>query len=492
MKGYSSREVLNILDVRAHVLRYWEQTLPIVRATRDDTGHRIFTAAQVRMLQRIRHLVVDRGISVNAAGQALVAEAGTTYASVKGNLEAVREELIGALRAIRASGEVARTGESVATRGGVPTGGVVPTGGGTRGSDGSTAAHASPGGAIPVESVGAGSARDAAKTPFTDSGTRQSTSFTDVSSSEGERRKTGVDYIDIFAHGVVDPKLPRRIRDESAVPDVRPPSLRPRSIEYQLHREDGVTRIAYRHLLAYGSIDHRRKEEIPSTLDQILRYRLYQEGDDNGAPIIVAAPECEVEAYRAIIRAPGAVVLPVSPVGYGDTVSWYAPLLGTLLAILLDDRWRTHPYVTEAVALYFFSIEAPDAPFNPPIPPLDTSNTNTESSVSMVVHPLDNRSGNRSVLLGEGWVVSHWTPKALAAIASSGRWTVGPVLHRGDRNADTFNNGWRYDVWLRDLIAEATELITVLRADAPSLWRGDAWIEQIGAVWPPLRHEMRR
>ena len=109
----------------------------------------------------------------------------------------------------------------------------------------------------------------------------------------------------------------------------------------------------------------------------------------------------------------------------------------------------------------------------------------------MTVHPLTNRSGDRSFLLGEGWVVSNWTPEILKTLAFSGRWSIGPVLHRGAGNDDTLYNGWRYDVWLRDLIDHATEWIEIPRVGAPSLWRGDAWGDQIGAVWPSLQRGTR-
>ena len=221
MKRYSSREVLDILGIRAHVLRYWEQTLPIIRATRDDTRHRVFTAAQVRMLQRIRYLVVDRGISVNAAGETLIAEAGTTPASVKGGLEAVRDELIGALRAVRRSADRAKAIGRVpaADRGPVDAPGISPD----------------------------------------------------------EARPTA-DYLDIYAHGVATADPPRRVRDASSTPGIRRARIRPPVARDRSPREDRVTRVAYRHLSAYGPQSRSDTEEIPTILARILRYRSEREG----------------------------------------------------------------------------------------------------------------------------------------------------------------------------------------------------------------------
>lgn len=92
--SYTQRELLPLLRVKPHVLRYWEQTLPLVRSRRDDAGRRVWSAGQVRMLVRIRHLVVNRGVSVPAAGEALLREAGGETARVKAGLEGVRNALV--------------------------------------------------------------------------------------------------------------------------------------------------------------------------------------------------------------------------------------------------------------------------------------------------------------------------------------------------------------------------------------------------------------
>lgn len=103
---YTAGDILQLLQIRPHVLRYWEQTLPIVRSSRDDLGHRVWSAAQVRMLLRIHHLVVRRGVSVAAAGEALLREAASPSAEIKAGLEQIRSSLVVALirqRALRAA-----------------------------------------------------------------------------------------------------------------------------------------------------------------------------------------------------------------------------------------------------------------------------------------------------------------------------------------------------------------------------------------------------
>ena len=104
--GYEKTEVLRLLGVKPHVLRYWEQSLPLVRPGRGDGGRRVWSAAQVRMLLRVRHMVVERGMSVAAAGKALVTEAGYETADGKARLEALRARLITLLLRNRAESEM--------------------------------------------------------------------------------------------------------------------------------------------------------------------------------------------------------------------------------------------------------------------------------------------------------------------------------------------------------------------------------------------------
>ncbi|MFW5827813.1 MAG: MerR family transcriptional regulator, partial [Alkalispirochaeta sp.] len=37
-RTYEAREVLRILGVKPHVLRYWEQSLPLIRPGRNESG----------------------------------------------------------------------------------------------------------------------------------------------------------------------------------------------------------------------------------------------------------------------------------------------------------------------------------------------------------------------------------------------------------------------------------------------------------------------
>ena len=88
MSHYHIRDVLSLIGVKKHVLRYWEQRVPLVRAQRNASGHRVWTKAQVRLLLRLRYLIVEKGVSVQAAGTSLIQDTAVnpTIAHVKDHL----------------------------------------------------------------------------------------------------------------------------------------------------------------------------------------------------------------------------------------------------------------------------------------------------------------------------------------------------------------------------------------------------------------------
>ena len=57
-------EVAEALGVAPHVLRYWEQELPLRLSDRNRGGHRVYSEDDVDKLTRVKRLVVDQGVSV--------------------------------------------------------------------------------------------------------------------------------------------------------------------------------------------------------------------------------------------------------------------------------------------------------------------------------------------------------------------------------------------------------------------------------------------
>ena len=63
-KRYSISEASEILDLEAHVLRYWEEELDLT-IPRNDMGHRYYTDEEIKTFENIK-LLKDQGLQLKA------------------------------------------------------------------------------------------------------------------------------------------------------------------------------------------------------------------------------------------------------------------------------------------------------------------------------------------------------------------------------------------------------------------------------------------
>ncbi|MDO4759109.1 MAG: MerR family transcriptional regulator [Rikenellaceae bacterium] len=68
---YTMGEVSEMFDVRASLLRYWEEQFPTLRPKRNKKGNRLYTPQDVEQLKLIYHLVKERGMKIEGAKKAL-------------------------------------------------------------------------------------------------------------------------------------------------------------------------------------------------------------------------------------------------------------------------------------------------------------------------------------------------------------------------------------------------------------------------------------
>ncbi len=67
------REVCDLLQVETHVIRYWEQRFPWITPVRRAGGRRYYRKDDVELLQIIKILLKDEGLSIRGA-QKLIRE----------------------------------------------------------------------------------------------------------------------------------------------------------------------------------------------------------------------------------------------------------------------------------------------------------------------------------------------------------------------------------------------------------------------------------
>jgi DNA-binding transcriptional MerR regulator len=96
MASYGIGEAEKFLGVKAHVIRYWEKEIPLIRSRRDRAGRRVYSKQDLLMLFRLKHLLYDRRFTIEGAREQLLREYAGENASqdIKAGLEALRSELM--------------------------------------------------------------------------------------------------------------------------------------------------------------------------------------------------------------------------------------------------------------------------------------------------------------------------------------------------------------------------------------------------------------
>jgi len=103
MREYSIGEVAEILGVKQHVLRYWEQEIPLVNPAKDNFGRRVYSGRDLQILLRVRYLVHEAGYTVRGASDRILNELTGAGAGHKARLQAVRDQLLPLLAEVNAA-----------------------------------------------------------------------------------------------------------------------------------------------------------------------------------------------------------------------------------------------------------------------------------------------------------------------------------------------------------------------------------------------------
>lgn len=94
MRRYSIGEVCDLLDTRAHTLRYWEQEVPVIRPRKDEFGRRSYSEQDIQQLFRLKYLVNERGMTLQGAARALVEDGRPGIADRKAAVRQLRSHML--------------------------------------------------------------------------------------------------------------------------------------------------------------------------------------------------------------------------------------------------------------------------------------------------------------------------------------------------------------------------------------------------------------
>ena len=68
---YSIGEVCELLDLRPHVLRYWEAQFPPLNPSKNRSGNRVYRRKEIKLILLLKHLLYKERYTIEGARQKL-------------------------------------------------------------------------------------------------------------------------------------------------------------------------------------------------------------------------------------------------------------------------------------------------------------------------------------------------------------------------------------------------------------------------------------
>lgn len=94
MKYFSIGEVCRIIDVKPHVLRYWEQEIPALMPRKNHFGTRMYSRRDIQTYLRVKHLLYIRKYTIDGARNKILEEMSGGGADYSARIAAMRETLL--------------------------------------------------------------------------------------------------------------------------------------------------------------------------------------------------------------------------------------------------------------------------------------------------------------------------------------------------------------------------------------------------------------
>ena len=90
-------EVATELDVNTSLIRYWEKEFGMIRPKRTGRGDRLYVRKDIELLKRIKHLVKEKGFTLQGAKEQLRSgdkDPNKATADLAERLMRIREQLV--------------------------------------------------------------------------------------------------------------------------------------------------------------------------------------------------------------------------------------------------------------------------------------------------------------------------------------------------------------------------------------------------------------
>ena len=94
MKTYSAADAARLLQVKIHVIRYWEKSIPLIQPVKDTQGRRFYSERDLQLLFRLKHLLYDRRFTIEGAREELFREVSGEQQDLQAKIAELRSHLI--------------------------------------------------------------------------------------------------------------------------------------------------------------------------------------------------------------------------------------------------------------------------------------------------------------------------------------------------------------------------------------------------------------
>ena len=91
---YSIGEVSQLLGVKQHVIRYWEDEVPFLAPKKSKSGRRVYTDRELQLLLRLKHLLYEKRYTIEGARERIWKETSSSQADLTARIAAVRSDLL--------------------------------------------------------------------------------------------------------------------------------------------------------------------------------------------------------------------------------------------------------------------------------------------------------------------------------------------------------------------------------------------------------------
>ena len=95
--AYTTGVVERLLGLPSSTLRHWEREVSLLQPRKDRFGRRAYSEADLRLIIRLKHFALDKGMGLSAARKRLVAELSGPMPDERARIEEVRGELLALL-----------------------------------------------------------------------------------------------------------------------------------------------------------------------------------------------------------------------------------------------------------------------------------------------------------------------------------------------------------------------------------------------------------